>query len=209
MPMSRISVEDQQVLYRCYDNLAKRYEVKYIAHYIDDLATAPAGATVHYSGLAADYYWIYDPCDVLVSPRLHGCGIAASLGIPSICLAHDKRGVAAELFGSLVVTSPENVDALIDQHDWKARSQNVLDIKHKVAALYQLAIRPMLDSVVKSRTSGQHGMVSVKQEDFAIRRQGWPEIGRVILKRQIKRALPKILHQRAAALWHLMKRGRR
>jgi polysaccharide pyruvyl transferase WcaK-like protein len=144
-----ISREHQTLLYEAYARLSKRHEIEYIAHYIEDILHAPKGTTAHYSGLSADYYDIYDICDVVISPRLHGCGIAASLGIPSICLAHDGRGIAAEGFGSLIVHTPKNIDALIAKQDWEERSRAVLEIKRKTGVFYQQAIRPMLDQLAR------------------------------------------------------------
>ena len=141
-----ISREYQKMLYDSYLQLAENYPLEYIAHYIDDLNYLPhEQARVHYSGRTVDFFQIYDQFDLIVSPRLHGCGIAASLGIPSICLAHDQRGVAAELFGAVVVNSPQNLNKIVAGQDWALRSKNILDLKISVASRYQSVIQPIGD----------------------------------------------------------------
>ncbi len=137
---------DQHILYAAYERLADKYDVEYVGHYIDDLTGAPAGVT-RYSGITNDYYSIYDRYDLVITPRLHGCGISASLGVPSICLAHDKRGVAAELFGSILINSPVGVDKLVSQYNWAERSAKVVDIKRAAQSFYREAIAPLLDRI--------------------------------------------------------------
>lgn len=77
-------------------NLQPHYQLRLICHYVDELAVAhhfatPLGVPVCYSYDAQDYFSIYQKCDLVISPRVHGCGIAASLGIPGLALAHDQR----------------------------------------------------------------------------------------------------------------------
>jgi Polysaccharide pyruvyl transferase len=145
----RIDGAVQQALYRSYARLAQRLDLEYVAHYVDDLADAPlTNAPVRYSGLSSDYYSIYDQFDLVISPRLHGCGIAAALGIPSICLAHDKRGAAANLFGAVVISSPDEIDAAVFGRDWEARSRDILEMKAQAALKYREAIVPLLARTV-------------------------------------------------------------
>ncbi len=136
----------QDVLYAAYKRLAEKYNVEYVGHYIDDLTGAPAGRS-HYSGITHDFYSIYDQFDLVITPRLHGCGISASLGVPSICLAHDQRGVAAELFGSVLINSPEGVDKIVEQHNWPERSGKVIGRKYAARSFYSEAIKPLLDRI--------------------------------------------------------------
>ena len=75
----------------------------FIAHYIDDLRLCnELGWECFYSFSARDYFEMYDACDLVISPRVHGCGMAASLGIPSIAIPHDGRISTVSGFGAMV-----------------------------------------------------------------------------------------------------------
>lgn len=85
-----------------------------ICHYIDELPHAikffkKFGIDVVYSYDARDYGGIYSNIDVLVSSRVHGCGIAASLGIPSLGISHDERGETIAGFLAEIVTPKDDI----------------------------------------------------------------------------------------------------
>ena len=99
--------------------LSRTVKFRVICHYIDELATAhqifrPFNIPVYYSYEAKDYFDIYAACDFVLSSRVHGCGIAASLGIPSIHIAHDDRADTCKGF-------------LTKEIDYKTPVKDVLD----------------------------------------------------------------------------------
>ena len=66
-----------------------------ICHYIDELHYAQRDfpeEDIRYSYDSADYMEIYKECDIVIGSRIHGIGIATSLGIPSIPIKYDSRG---------------------------------------------------------------------------------------------------------------------
>jgi hypothetical protein len=93
-----------RVLEGCLNQFAKLERVfptSYIAHYIDDLKMGRAlGKDVLYSGYSEDYAALFDRFDVILSTRVHGCGIASSLGIPNALIPHDGRYLTAQKFKS-------------------------------------------------------------------------------------------------------------
>jgi len=97
-----------------------------IAHYIDDYLLARKtfpDAEVYYSSDAFEFPDIYNQCDFVISPRVHGCGIATSLGIPSINVAHDARGQTTKGFLSKVVDASDLDSITIpnDVTEWSKR----------------------------------------------------------------------------------------
>lgn len=87
------------------DRYKGTYKICIICHYIDELPIAHKifadyDVEILYSYNSSDYQSIYSNIDVLISSRVHGCGIASSLGIPSISIMHDNRATTTELFMS-------------------------------------------------------------------------------------------------------------
>lgn len=86
-----------------------------ICHYIDELPFARKffseyGIPVRYSYNSQDYFSIYQNIDLLISSRVHGCGICASMGIPSIGISHDHRGDTLQGFLSDIVSPADSLD---------------------------------------------------------------------------------------------------
>ena len=136
-----ISTETFSYMLDLYNNLLHRYENKYnfkiICHYIDELPVACrqfANKDVLYSYSAEDYVDIYSQCDLVISPRVHGCGISASLGIPSICIAHDERQATTQGFLAEQITkdtAEEEVYSLLEQMINEINMRNLKIKKHK------------------------------------------------------------------------------
>jgi hypothetical protein len=70
------------------------------------------GKDVLYSAYAEDYAGLFDRFDVVLSTRIHGCGIASSLGIPNVLIPHDGRSQTALKFGSCVAESANSAFSL-------------------------------------------------------------------------------------------------
>jgi hypothetical protein len=77
------------------------FEFELICHYVDEIPLAIRdfpGVAVRYSFDSAEYVDIYAAYDLVIGSRVHGIGIAASMGIPGIALVHDSRGSACAGF---------------------------------------------------------------------------------------------------------------
>ena len=115
------------------------YKIYIICHYIDELPIAHKvyddyDVDILYSYNSSDYQSIYSNIDVLISPRVHGCGIASSLGIPSISIMHDNRATTTEMFMSESVdinTSYDDVFTLFEKIAVDASKINEKLIKYK------------------------------------------------------------------------------
>lgn len=93
-----------QAMLEIYRNLIDarpdlRFEM--VCHYADEVPLAVRDfpkLPLRYSYDAEDYMNIYASFDFVVGSRVHGLGIAASLGIPGVALIHDSRGSTCEGF---------------------------------------------------------------------------------------------------------------
>ncbi|HJO68176.1 MAG TPA: polysaccharide pyruvyl transferase family protein [Rhodospirillales bacterium] len=119
--------------------LAERFECTLVCHYIDEIAELRAafgdGFPISYAYDAAEYLEIYDGFDVTVTTRVHGAGLAASLGIPGFLIGHSARAATAEGFCATILDPNEwSVDAALDLiASYDAAASKAL-IAHKEAA---------------------------------------------------------------------------
>jgi hypothetical protein len=115
-----------------YAELVKAYDVEFIAHYIDDFKLARRlfpDVPCHYSSFAEDFEDFFKRFDLIVSTRVHGNGMASSLGIPNILIRHDGRGETGRLFGSVLTGGHESLKPLIDGIDVRETSRKLLAYK--------------------------------------------------------------------------------
>lgn len=106
-------IDDKTYLYHIelYKKILKQYsqyKFSIICHYIDELDIAyklfdKYDVDILYSYDAKDYINIYRNFDFVISPRVHGCGLASSLGIPNINISHDDRGTTCRGFLSEII----------------------------------------------------------------------------------------------------------
>lgn len=98
IPYQEISDEAYEFTLNFYRSLLNRFRPQYkfeiVCHYVDELPVAfrefkHLGVDIRYSFNAQEYEDIYRKADLVVSPRVHGCGIASSLGLPSLHISHD------------------------------------------------------------------------------------------------------------------------
>jgi len=121
--------------------LAAHYEVHALAHYLDDLSLARSlGLPCRYSFRSEDYPALYEDCDLVVTARVHGAGLAASLGIPAILVSHDGRAETGRGFGAEIVAAGTPLLPLVRQTDWAARSHEVLRLKETARAFYRATL---------------------------------------------------------------------
>jgi len=86
-------------------------------------------ADTRYSALAEDYAAIFDACDLVVGPRVHGSGLAASLGIPNVLVQHSARGLTGWGFLSRIARPGDDLSAILDRMDVKTESERLLEWK--------------------------------------------------------------------------------
>ncbi len=75
------------------------------------------GEDVLYSGYSEDYPAIFDGFDAIIATRVHGCGLASSMGIPNALMPHDKRFETALKFQSHIVGPNEELTTWAESLD--------------------------------------------------------------------------------------------
>ena len=89
-------------------------EVEVVCHWIEDLICLQKDIgdryPLRYSFDAKDYLDIYDRYDLVVSTRVHGSGMAASLGIPTFSIANTIRTDTVWGFLSEIITPDEAIE---------------------------------------------------------------------------------------------------
>ena len=96
-----VSAELHDFILRLYPEITKKYSVGLVCHYVDEIEQARRefpDVDLYYSYDSLDYRKIYNEFDLVVGGRVHGIGLAASLGIPGIMLMHDERSSTARGF---------------------------------------------------------------------------------------------------------------
>lgn len=101
------------------ETISRHYEVEVVCHWIEDLIFLESDLgdkyPLRYSYDARDYINIYDQYDLVISTRVHGSGMAASLGIPSFTISHSARTDTVNGFLSHVITREDTADAIVDR----------------------------------------------------------------------------------------------
>lgn len=95
---NNISIETDAYMKKIYAQLLEQYsgqyEFEFIAHYIDEVdqfyKDYPNGK-LRYSYKSDVYVDIFKDYDLVIGHRVHGIGLCASIGIPGIMIAHDRR----------------------------------------------------------------------------------------------------------------------
>jgi len=111
-----IGKKNAMVADMCFDYFADRMAFDVVCHRCDELPLAKKRfptATVHYCYDWHDLVELYWRYGFVVSPRIHGCGLAASMAIPSLCtLVDDFRLGAVDGFLSF---NPSQLDQINQQ----------------------------------------------------------------------------------------------
>lgn len=112
-----------------YRRIMAEYHCVVICHTCADFIAARRAfpeADTRYSALAEDYEAIFDECDLVVGPRVHGSGLAASLGIPNVLVQHSARGLTGWGFLSIIAKPGNDLLALINGIPVKSESEKLL-----------------------------------------------------------------------------------
>lgn len=123
------------------ENYSSRYEISYVGHYIDEFTDyhkkSGFSSPFYYSYDSASYSDIYKHFDLVIGPRVHGLGLAASLGIPGLHLGHDHRSDTVAGFGAERVDLRElrsdQIRSMIDRavSTIKERHEAVIKLKQR------------------------------------------------------------------------------
>jgi len=130
-----------------YSEIKERFDVLPIAHYVTDWSYGRDqvfGSDVRYSFVAEDYVEIYKDCDLIISTRIHACGLAASLGIPSICLPHDDRVDTVKGFKSLIINNKSKILTQLKQVNVSRWAESIVKHKKKSFSRYKDQVRGSL-----------------------------------------------------------------
>ena len=136
---NRVKKSTHEFLIQLYKKLMGKFDCELICHYIDEINDVYLyfpETKVHYSYDSKDYINIYKKFDLVVGPRVHGIGMAASLGIPGILIAHDIRGNTGQGFLSDIVQVENiNIDMFMELLLYKVKkikqqNENLIAYKH-------------------------------------------------------------------------------
>lgn len=131
------------------EELSKHYDVEVVCHFIEDLIylTKVLGNThmIRYSYDAKDYLEIYDNYDLVISTRVHGSGMAASLGIPTFTIAHSMRTDTVKGFLSHVISPKDDIEDVlihIETMDLLKESRKIISHKNATLEDYKKILSP-------------------------------------------------------------------
>lgn len=126
-PHQRVSPEVEAYGYEQFEQLRHQFPTTLIAHYIDEFKAAKQrGHDVVYSGYSEDYFQIFPQFDVVVSTRVHGCGLCASSGIPNALIPHDRRADTVRLLGSHVLDRGASIRDWVEKVEIEPTSRRMV-----------------------------------------------------------------------------------
>lgn len=138
---NNVSQNTYKYLMKAYEfiltNYSDEYQVEFVAHYIDELPLFKKDfpqEVLRYSYDSKDYLDIYNAFDLVIGHRVHGVGIAASMSIPGIMIAHDLRSETVNGFAASKInvgTDLQELKALINSKINNIEEENKKLLKHK------------------------------------------------------------------------------
>lgn len=139
---NNVSGDLHKYLLKLYPEIMKRYDVNLICHYIDEIDQAKKefpNTDICYSYDARDYTDIYNQFDLVLGGRVHGIGMAASLGIPGIMIKHDSRSSTTDGFLATNIEIGTSVEKVINLIEMFVRVKPVEKshqlIEHKIKVM--------------------------------------------------------------------------
>lgn len=115
-------------------NFAIKNGLDTVCHNYEDFCIATeCGMKPFYSTLSSDYFDFYNDYDLVISPRVHACGWASTLGIPNVTIPHDERSQTTKHFGSMHcnISLIQSVFNKIDDKWISEQSKNIIELKKK------------------------------------------------------------------------------
>ncbi len=136
---NRVSEKVSTYLKHLYLDLIKnsQFEFEIICHYIDEMAEAKEqfkDHEIHYSFDSKDYLSIYKKYDFVIGSRVHGLGIAASMGIPGVMISHDVRSDTVKGFLSSIISTNDSIEhnrSIILNKIENVHQQSIKLLEHK------------------------------------------------------------------------------
>ncbi len=139
-----------------------RLNVEFICHYVDELPQvrrAFGSWQCNYSYDAGDYLNIYNKFEIVIGARVHGIGLAASMGIPGIHIYHDIRSNSCEAFlaGGVLPDDTGRALELLDGRISAAPELNkqLLSYKKETMVAYYKLLLPVLSKKAKKEGTVQ------------------------------------------------------
>lgn len=134
------------------ERYAGKYEFEFISHYIGELPEFYKdfpNEIIKYSYDSKDYLDIYGKYDLVIGTRVHGIGIAASMGIPGIMIAHDMRTDTVRGFLADIIEVGAPISEVLDIIDKKiknisGKSKIIMEHKLNIADVYASKIGNMV-----------------------------------------------------------------
>lgn len=149
------SQENYNIQKEFFDQIISKYKnqcrIIVICHYVDELNLAKeefSEAEIRYSYNSEDYLKIYGVCDLVIGSRIHGIGLAASLGIPSIPIKYDERGGTIDGFypDTQLFKNLNGIEALERCFvHIREMNQELITYKNKVFEKYHILLEKKLD----------------------------------------------------------------
>lgn len=138
-PVPPAIFEYTRSLFEC---LAAAFDCALVAHYANEVPFLQAQfgrrLPVLYAYDPADYIDLYDGFDLTVTTRVHGAGLCASLGVPSVIIRHSARSGTAEGFLSMQLAEGSHpaaeTAAMVASLDIAARSNALIAHRTTVEA---------------------------------------------------------------------------
>lgn len=152
---NKVPKKKRDFLVKIFEKIKDDFNTDIICHYIDEIEDAKKtfkNSEIFYSYDHSDYLnKIYPNYDLIISPRVHGVGPAASSGVPGIYLAHDKRKSTVEMFKAFI-ESDESTDEVINFIDQISQSpskisKNLLEHKNTYKEKYLKKINKSLNNL--------------------------------------------------------------
>lgn len=143
---------------KLFQHLGQNFDCELVCHYVDELKPFKEyGLPIRYSYDARDYPEIYDQYDLVVTTRVHGAGLASSLGVPSLVLRHSARTSTADGFLAEYIDpeqeSPEQVADRIQSFDVVAKSNALIAHKAETRDRYLELLTTRLDAEYSGQKS--------------------------------------------------------
>lgn len=145
----RINRSKYEIQNYVFKKLLDRYDCEIVCHYIDEIEDAAkiyGIDKIRYDFDALEYRNIFARYDMVVSSRVHGCGMASSSGVPNALIAHDLRADTVKGFRSELITSQADADRFLDlPAGWAAeRCADLRAHKESTMARYAEVLKPAL-----------------------------------------------------------------
>lgn len=147
-----------------YKEVIKKHNAIIICHYIDEAIEARThfpDTPIFYSYDAKDFADFYSRCDLVISPRLHGCLLAAGLGIPSVIITGyreqdlKRRIEGISTIGLNHTSSPfiAYISELQKTNTIRKESKRLTDLRYKTEIEYLGLVAQQMVSLVDARTA--------------------------------------------------------